>query len=455
MPVAGDPYALTPDKVREPPASLLGQLAYCGPGFVLSASIVGSGELIATTTLGAKAGFIVLWVIILSCVVKVALQLEFGRHTILSGRTPLESINRLPGPKPAGAHWTIWGWFLLQPLKIAQMAGIVGAVALVLNLVLPQVSVPVWCWASAGVVGLLVSLERYRMIERSSLALLVLFTLLTLTSVVALQWTEYAISGSQVLSGLSFQLPAAATVVVFAAFGLTGVGGDEIIQYGYWLLEKGYAAYAGPREETDAWRDRARGWIRVMTLDALASMVAYTVVTVAFFLLGAAVLHSQQKVPEGNALIESLAHMYTDTLGAWAHWLFLLGAFVVLFSTLFSAMAAWTRMYADAFAQVGMINFRDQAERRRTVFWLAWAFALLWAGIYLFFEKPVWMVALGGVATAAILLLVVFAAIVFRYRSADPAMLPSKRYDVALWCSIVAIVSFVVYGLCDLASKNL
>lgn len=293
------------------------------------------------------------------------------------------------------------------------------------------------------------------MIERSSLALLVLFTLLTLTSVVALQWTEYAISGSQVLSGLSFQLPAAATVVVFAAFGLTGVGGDEIIQYGYWLLEKGYAAYAGPREETDAWRDRARGWIRVMTLDALASMVAYTVVTVAFFLLGAAVLHSQQKVPEGNALIESLAHMYTDTLGAWAHWLFLLGAFVVLFSTLFSAMAAWTRMYADAFAQVGMINFRDQAERRRTVFWLAWAFALLWAGIYLFFEKPVWMVALGGVATAAILLLVVFAAIVFRYRSADPAMLPSKRYDVALWCSIVAIVSFVVYGLCDLASKNL
>lgn len=450
MPIDGDPYALTPDKVREPPESLFEQLAYCGPGFVLSASIVGSGELIATTTLGATAGFIVLWVIILSCLVKVALQLEFGRHTILSGRTPLESINRLPGPKPAGAHWTIWGWFLLQPLKIAQMAGIVGAVALVLNLFLPQVEVAVWCWASAGLVGLLVSLERYRMIERSSLALLVLFTLLTLTSVAALQWTDYAISLDDIASGLSFRLPAAATMVVFAAFGLTGVGGDEIIQYGYWLLEKGYAAYAGPREETDAWRRRARGWIRVMTLDAIASMIAYTVVTVAFFLLGAAVLNAQEKIPQGNALIESLAHMYTDTLGPWAHWVFLLGAFVVLFSTLFSAMAAWTRMYADAFAQVGLVNFRDQRSRRRTVFWLAWAFALLWAGIYVINEAPVKMVVLGGIATAAILLLVVYAAIVFRYRDADPAMRPSPLYDAALWCSIIAIVSFVVYGLVDL-----
>ena len=63
---------------------------------MLSASIVGSGELIATTTLGAEVGFAALWVILLSCVVKVALQLEFGRHAIIHGLTTMESMNQLP-----------------------------------------------------------------------------------------------------------------------------------------------------------------------------------------------------------------------------------------------------------------------------------------------------------------------------------------------------------------------
>ena len=53
----------------------------------------------------------------------------------------------------------------------------------------------------------------------------------------------------------------------------------------------------------------------MMYLDALVSMVAYTIVTVAFYLLGAAVLHAQDLTPEGHATITTLANMYTDSLG--------------------------------------------------------------------------------------------------------------------------------------------
>ena len=67
---------------KAPPTAFFQKLKFLGPGFILSASIVGSGELIATTTLGAKAGFITFWVIIVSCLVKVALQLEFGKNTV-------------------------------------------------------------------------------------------------------------------------------------------------------------------------------------------------------------------------------------------------------------------------------------------------------------------------------------------------------------------------------------
>ena len=69
---AEDPYNLTPEGIREPPKGWGPSLRYFGPGLILSASIVGSGELIATTTLGAQVGFAILWMVIFSTLVKVA-----------------------------------------------------------------------------------------------------------------------------------------------------------------------------------------------------------------------------------------------------------------------------------------------------------------------------------------------------------------------------------------------
>ena len=58
----------------EPPQTLFASLVHLGPGIVLASSIVGSGELIATTTTGAQAGFVLLWLILIGCVIKVAAQ---------------------------------------------------------------------------------------------------------------------------------------------------------------------------------------------------------------------------------------------------------------------------------------------------------------------------------------------------------------------------------------------
>ena len=48
-----NPYLRREEDVREPPIGLWNTLKYLGPGFILVASIVGSSELIITTTLGA------------------------------------------------------------------------------------------------------------------------------------------------------------------------------------------------------------------------------------------------------------------------------------------------------------------------------------------------------------------------------------------------------------------
>ena len=223
------------------------------------------------------------------------------------------------------------------------------------------------------------------------------------------------------------------------AFGITGVGGDEIMAYNYWLIEKGYAAYTGPRNETPEWESRAKGWIRVMYWDALLAMCAYTAMTVMFYLLGAAVLNRQGTVPESGELIATLGTMYTEALGPWARSVFVAGAIVVLYSTLFAALAAWTRLFADAFGRIGMYRFEDPRSRKLAIAVLAWLIPAIWGTLFLFMGKPALMVILGGTSTVVILLIVVFAALWFRYRRLDQRLLPTKSYDAWLWLSSIAI----------------
>lgn len=448
-----NPYQLSTDNILEAPTTFWKRLKYLGPGFILSASIVGSGELIATTTLGAKAGFVTLWIILISCVVKVSLQLEFGKHAILYGETAIASFNKLPGKRFGKGHWTIWTILLLMLIKFSQLGGIVGGVAISANIAFPSISVTAWGIIIAVLVCILVYKGYYLLIEKVSIVMIGLFTILTFTSLYFLQYTSYQLSFDNILSGLQFELPAATVAIAFGAFGITGVGADEIMHYTYWCLEKGYAQHVGPREDTDAWRKRAHGWIKVMHLDAIFAMIVYTLMTGAFYLLGAAVLHRSGQVPEGYGMIETLSSIYTETLGEDAKFIFLLGAFVVLFSTLFSSLAAWTRQYSDLFSQVGWIDFLDTEQRNRMIKILAVFLPAGWLALFLFVQLPVLMVIVGGIFTSVLLLLIIYVGIYFRYKKTPDAFKPSGLYDFALWISIIVILSIAVYGIIKVISN--
>jgi len=100
-----DPYARSAASAREPPVGWKATLRELGPGMILVGSVVGSGELLMTTKLGAQAGFVLLWFVLLSCLIKVVVQAELTRHTISTGRTFLTVFNTLPGPS---AHRPVW-----------------------------------------------------------------------------------------------------------------------------------------------------------------------------------------------------------------------------------------------------------------------------------------------------------------------------------------------------------
>jgi manganese transport protein len=444
-----DPYLLDPESVQSAPGGIGPKLKFLGPGFILSASVVGSGELISTTTLGAKAGFVTLWVILVSCLVKIVLQLEFGRQSISRGVSAMNLMNELPGPRfgKQRVSWGAWSWLVLWLFKPLQLGGIIGGVAIILHMAIPPLSIPAWTVLTALVVMGVMLFGFYGVVEKVSLVFMGLFTLFTLLALVMVQRTGFAMTWSDLAGGLSFRLPSGTAGYALAAFGLTGVGGDEILSYNYWCIEKGYARFAGPRDGTEAWKERAKGWIKVMYMDAFLSMIVYTLVTAAFFLLGAAILYQRGEVPEGYQMIETISRIYTDSVGPTAKNIFLFGSFVVLFSTLFAALAIRTRVFSDLFGVVGWIDFGNLRVRLRSIRILAIVFPVLWTIAFLLIRLPVLMVTIGGIATFIMLIIVVIAGSWFRFGSGERLLVPGRFYNMALVVSCMAILLVGVYGL--------
>ena len=432
--------------MQSPPTRFWEVLRQLGPGMILTGSIVGSGELIATPTLAARVGFTALWLIVISCVIKVVVQEELGRYTILTGETTFEALNKIPGPR-LGVSWVVWCWLLMFVGVTFQQGGILGGVGQVFHLLFPAIGVKTWVIIVAVASIAILLRGKYGLIEAGSTFMVVSFTIITVTCAVALAWTPYAIRAENLIEGFRFQIPAGGLAVAFAVFGITGVGATELIYYPYWCIEKGYARFVGPRDDSPAWLGRARGWIRIMQTDTFVAMIVYTLATVAFYLLGAGVLHGTQQIPKGYDMVRTLSGIYTSTLGTWAFGLFLLGAFFVLYSTVFSATASNSRVIVDFMELVRMIKRPDERTRW---FWRRVMVAGLISVqtiLYLLMGEPVQMVLIGGIAQACMLPIIAFSTLYLLYKFVEPALRPSWFVDALLWICSFLMLGFATFTL--------
>ncbi|RKT87057.1 Mn2+ and Fe2+ transporters of the NRAMP family [Saccharopolyspora antimicrobica] len=448
-----DPYLLTADGIKEPPTGWKSSLRYLGPGLIVSASIVGSGELIATTALGAEVGFALLWMVILSTAVKVAVQAELARWTIITGKPALTGFNEVP-PKIGRIGWINLLWMLMALSKLLQVGGIVGGTAVALSMLIPVggdplgfTSLAVWTLiVVAGSIALLYS-NSYNLIERGAFALVAVFSVATVVIALGLPFTPFGYGGGDLLSGLTFTIPVGAIGAAVAMFGITGVGADEITFYTYWCVEKGYARWVGPDDGSEEWQRRARGWIRVMYKDVFLSWLIYTFSTLAFFVMGAAVLNPQGLVLEGNEMITTLSQMYTDVIGEWAAIGFLVGAIAVLGSTLWASIPSWSRMYVNVLATLGVLDWSDARSRGRWIRGFTVALPIVWGATYLFINSPVVMVQIGGIMTGIFLPAVVVATWYLRNTQVDRRLRGSRAFNTLLVVSSIAISLLGVYSL--------
>lgn len=506
---------------EDPPHEWGGILRRLGPGLIVAGSIVGSGELIATTKTGAEAGFWLLWLILVGCVIKVLVQVEFGRYSLVSGRTTMDGLAEVPGPNiPKRGNWIVWYWFIMFVASLGQLGGIVGGVGQALSISYPlteqgreyneyvdivtkrkvveaeiarakqlnlepthtavlenravdldekidaakekyrkqmgaqafdkagekppeAMDVYIWSTIIAVLTSVVLMVGRYNMIQSFSTVLVAAFTAITVANLLLLQANPtWAVQTSDIINGMSFRLPPASDTAVataLATFGIIGVGASELITYPYWCLEKGYAKFTGPIDKSAEWAERARGWMRVMRWDAWCSMFVYTFATIAFYLLGAAILGRSSLNPEKSEMVRTLAVMYEPVFGGWAPPLFLFGAFAVLYSTYFVANASQARVLADVLRVLGLTSETHDAYRAR-VRWFSGLLPMVCLVIFMFFPNPPALVLISGVMQALMLPMLAGAALFFRYKRCDSRITPGMVWDGFLWLSAIGML---------------
>ncbi len=430
-----------------PPSSLGALVRHLGPGFIITATIVGSGELIVTPKLGAAVGFSLLWFIVAGCVLKVFVQIQLARTAVATGLTTLEALNTLPGPRWR-VSWILWLWLAMYVSLVFQVSGIVGGIAGIFAELGIGGGPAAWALPVGASCALLLASGRYGAVERGATWMVALFTISAVVSVAVLQSTPYRITAAQLASGLRFTLPESFTVA-FAAFGVIGVGASELIYYPYWCLEKGYARHIGPDDGTAGWLPRARGWMRVMRVDAGVSLLLYTAITIAFYLLGAAVLHARGLDVTNADMIHVLSQMFRESFGEWTLVVFLTGAFFVLYSTYFGATAANARLFADGAALFGLVRYENDAARQRMVRRASVGISLLCAVVYLAWSQPVTLVLIGATGQALMLPFLGIAAVRFN-RQLEPRLRGPAWETAGLWLSAAAMVALGIYQLSTL-----
>jgi Mn2+/Fe2+ NRAMP family transporter len=303
-----------------------GLFATIGPGILLAATGVGAGDLATGAFTGSRLGTTVLWAVLVGAFLKFVLTEGLARWQLATGQTLLEGAATRFG-RPVG--WIFLPYLMLWSFFVG--SALMSACGVTLHAMLPVFerasTAKVVFGIMSSIAGLaLVRIGGYRLFERV-MSVCIGFMFATVLVTAALVWPGTA----EVVRGLvAPTIPDAAGVGVTWTIALIGgVGGTlTILCYGYWIREQG------------------RNSIDDLALCRLDLGVGY--VMTALFGVAMVIIGSTLRIHGGGAgLLVELADVLYERLGSTGRWVFLIGAFGAVFSSLLGVWQAVPYLFAD------------------------------------------------------------------------------------------------------------
>lgn len=314
------------ETTKKAPVNLPEKLKFIGPGVVLAAMAIGSGELILTPRSAAQYGFALLWVTVLTIVYKAAFSEGLARLTIASGDDVFRALDWLPG----GRHWFQYFIILVFSLDMIGYGGIALACGSALSGLFPGLDIRVVALFTIILVPILLYTGSYPLFEKIVVAMCAVL-------LVGLLYTLFQVPlpGNQIASGLVPKIPQGSIATIMGLMGWIGAGTTTML-YSTWINEK----IGKARNE-----DEYRRWLSTMRIDCIASYTLMFGISFAFLAMGVATLHTHGIVPEKQQIMFTLSRML-DSVPRGRE-TFLVVAFFALFSTVVSCMDGKSRAIAS------------------------------------------------------------------------------------------------------------
>ncbi|MDX1574123.1 MAG: Nramp family divalent metal transporter [Methylophaga sp.] len=344
-------------KVPAPPEGRE-RIKWYGPGLLWMLSAVGTGSILFTPRVASAYEYQLLWILLIVVFFMWIMIREMARYSIVSGRTMLDGIHSLGGPR----DWAVWIIFIPQLLAAAVgIAGLSAVVGSALGAFLPG-SNTTYAIGMVVLSTLFTATGRYSLIESFSrmMALLLMLAAIVTAAIVFSQPSEVA-------QGLVPSWPAEPDLYVILPWvGTILAGSMGIVWFGYWTITRGFGggfeAYE-PSDETPQESKKkhknidretvnrqlsdTRIWIRIMSTTATIGVVGGLIVIFSFLVLGAELLAPEGIMPDGPKVAVDLTNIFSSVWGEFGKYLMLTAIVIALGGSILANQDGWGRSFAD------------------------------------------------------------------------------------------------------------
>ncbi|AHC16695.1 Nramp family divalent metal transporter [Salinispira pacifica] len=337
------------------------RISWYGPGLLWMLSAVGTGSVLFTPRVGSAYGFQLLWILLLVVFFMWIMIKEVARYPIVTGKSILEGLQRLPGP----GNWAVWVIFI--PQLFAAAVGIAGLSAIIgsaLQSFLPG-SGSLYGIAFVIFSSIITVSGSYNALERISQVMAIALMLMAVVSA-AVVFPALP----KVLPNIVPSVPEDPDIYIILPWvGTILAGSMGILWFSYWTASKGFGGglsdqvSPGPPDPNRKLRNRdktyrIRAWVNLASKTAALAVLAGLLVIFSFLVLGAELLGPAGILPQGKDVALDLSRLFSEIWGDAGKVLIIASLVVALGGSILANQDGWGRSFAD----ISMLLSKSSAD---------------------------------------------------------------------------------------------
>ena len=379
---------------------------YMGASIILTATALGSGELVLWPYITTQVGLGIVWLAVVGITMQFFLNMEIERYTLITGETAVTGFSRM---------WLPWGIvFVLGAILPNAWPGWASSGATVFTFIfnLSESAVPLIATIFLISIGLAVTISPviYQTLEKIEGVMIALILLFVVTAIAVATtsdaWAQVVTGIPEVTGNLPAVVAQLGAASLFGAIVFAGAGGANNLVQSNYIRDKGMGmginipnivspvtgqevaapslGYMVPstKENERRWREwwRIANWEQLITFWFIGALLLVSLAVLVVSTIG-----TNTDLEEGLSFLQEEGRALGDLIGPWFTTAFYVAGFLMLFSTNIGVIDYVSRLAGDSLKVTFLkeSNFWSESKIYITVVWIMIiaGSGIIWTGI--------------------------------------------------------------------------